>query len=154
VTRYLDMCREIAGRVIAGELGVGAELPSIRGLAHQQHTTPSTVSRSYRHLAHVGVIAQTDRRRARIAPEGALAARSLLATARDFRLAGSDDPALDLVLREAGRAVVTVGPAAAFTASLLCGAGPRTEPRSTCFTVRACTTPRTHAPCSAGASPR
>jgi molybdate-binding protein len=114
VTRYLDICRQIAARVIAGELAVGAELPSIRDLANQQRTTASTVSRSYRHLAQVGVIAQSDRRRARIAPDGALAARSLLAAERDFRLAGSDDPALDILLREAGHAVVTVGSRGSF----------------------------------------
>lgn len=114
MTRYLDICREIAARVVAGELGVGAELPSIRELADQQHTTASTVGRSYRHLAELGVITQSDRRRARIAADGALAARSLLTTERDFRLAGSDDPALDLVLREAGRAVVTVGTRGSF----------------------------------------
>jgi putative molybdopterin biosynthesis protein len=114
VTRYLDISREIAGRVLAGELEAGAELPSIRELAHEQHTTATTVSRAYRHLADAGVIAQGDRRRARIASEGALAARRVLGTERDFRLAGSDDPALDLVLREAGRSIVRVGTTGSF----------------------------------------
>jgi molybdate-binding protein len=114
VTRYLDISREIAARVRSGELEAGAELPSIRELAHEQHTTATTVSRAYRHLAHAGVIAQGDRRRARIAPDGALAACRLLGTERDFRLAGSDDPALDLVLREAGQSIVRVGTMGSF----------------------------------------
>jgi len=114
VTRYLDITREIAGRVISGELEPGAELPSIRELAGQQHTTASTVGRAYRHLAEVGVIAQHDRRRARIAPDATLAARRLLAAGREFRLAGSDDPALDVVLRQAGRAVHAVGSRGSF----------------------------------------
>lgn len=114
MTRYLDISRQIAGRVLAGELEAGAELPSIRELAHEQHTTATTVSRAYRHLADAGVIAQGDRRRARIAPEGVLAARRVLGTERDFRLAGSDDPALDLVLREAGRSIVRVGTTGSF----------------------------------------
>jgi molybdate-binding protein len=114
VTRYLDICRGIAARVLSGELEAGAELPSIRELAHHQHATATTVSRAYRHLALAGVIAQADRRRARIAPEGALAARRLLGTERDFRLAGSDDPALDVVLREAGRSIVRVGTTGSF----------------------------------------
>jgi molybdate-binding protein len=109
VTRYLDITRELAVRVISGELEPGAELPSIRDLARQQRTTASTIGRSYRHLADAGVIVQGDRRRARIAPDAILAARHLLGAKREFRLAGSDDPALDVVLREAGPAVVTVG---------------------------------------------
>ncbi|HWE32577.1 MAG TPA: substrate-binding domain-containing protein [Solirubrobacteraceae bacterium] len=114
MTLYLDISRELAGRVVAGELEPGAELPSIRRLAEQRHTTASTVSRSYRHLAQTGVIAQSDRRRARIAPYAQLAARRLLGTERDFRLAGSDDPALDVVLRETGRAVIVVGTRGSF----------------------------------------
>jgi len=114
VTRYLDITQELAAAVISGELEPGAELPSIRELAEQHQTTASTVSRAYRHLAHAGVIAQSDRRRARIAPDATLAARRLLAAGREFRLAGSDDPALDVVLRQAGRAVLTVGTRGSF----------------------------------------
>lgn len=114
MTRYLDITREIAVRVISGELAPGAELPSIRDLAREQRTTASTVGRSYRHLADAGVIAQGDRRRARVAPDAILAARHLLGAEREFRLAGSDDPALDVVLREAGPAVVTVGTRGSF----------------------------------------
>jgi putative molybdopterin biosynthesis protein len=114
VTRYLDISRELAARTIAGELEPGAELPSIRELAQQHHTTASTVSRAYRYLAEAGVIAQNDRRRARIAPDATLAARRLLAGGREFRLAGSDDPALDVVLRQAGRTVLTVGTRGSF----------------------------------------
>jgi molybdate-binding protein len=114
VTRYLDITRAIAARISSGELEPGAELPSIRELAHQHDTTASTVSRTYRHLADAGVIAQSDRRRARIAPDAVLAARRLLVAGREFRLAGSDDPALDLVLRQAGRAVITVGTRGSF----------------------------------------
>ncbi|MFL5863453.1 MAG: substrate-binding domain-containing protein [Solirubrobacteraceae bacterium] len=114
MTLYLDISQDIAARVISGELKPGAELPSLRELAQHQHTTASTVSRAYRHLEHARVIAQTDRRRARLAPDAVLAASRLLRSDRDFRLAGSDDPALDVVLREAGRAVVSVGTRGSF----------------------------------------
>jgi len=114
LTLHLDITREIAARVISGELKPGAELPSIRELARQQHTTATTVSRAYRRLGDAGVIAQSDRRRARLAPDAALAARRLLDPDRDFRLAGSDDPALDVVLREAGPSIVTVGTRGSF----------------------------------------
>ncbi len=114
MTRYLDVSSEIARRVEAGELEPGSELPSIRSLAQQRAMTSSTVSRAYRHLAQAGVITHSERRRARIAPDGVIAARHLLGAEREFRLAGSDDPALDVVLREAGRAVITGGSRGSF----------------------------------------
>ncbi len=114
MTRYLDVSSEIARRVGSGELEPGNELPSIRSLAQQRAMTVSTVSRAYRHLAHAGVITHAERRRARIGPDGVIAARRLLGAEREFRLAGSDDPALDVVLREAGRAVITVGSRGSF----------------------------------------
>jgi molybdate-binding protein len=114
VTRYSDIARAIAARVDRGELCPGAELPSIRELSRQENTTASTVARAYDHLARAGVIVQGGRRRARIEAEGPLAARRLLGAKREFRLAGSDDPALDLVLRHAGGAVVVVGARGSF----------------------------------------
>jgi molybdate-binding protein len=114
VTRYLDIAQTIAARVDTGELGPGTELPSIRDLAREQHTTASTANRAYRHLANAGVIAINDRRRARIEPNAQIAARRLLGTEREFRLAGSDDPALDIVIRRAGGAIVAVGTRGSF----------------------------------------
>jgi molybdate-binding protein len=114
VTRYLDIARTIAARVDGGELGPGDELQSVRDLARAHHTTASTANRAYRHLADAGVIALTGRRRARIEPNAQLAARKLLGSEREFRLAGSDDPALDIVLRQAGGAVTIVGTRGSF----------------------------------------
>jgi molybdate-binding protein len=114
VTRYLDIAHAIAAQAQAGELLPGTELPSLRELARTEHTTASTVGRAYECLARAGVIAQAGRRRARVEPEAPLAARRLLGARRDFRLAGSDDPALDLVVRHAGGAVVVVGARGSF----------------------------------------
>lgn len=114
MTRYLDVSSDIARLVDAGELPVGAELPSVRVLAAERDTTPSTISRAYRHLAQAGVITQSERRRATVATDAAFAARRLLGSERPFRLGGSDDPALDLVLRRAGRSVVVVGTRGSF----------------------------------------
>ncbi|MGH2889333.1 MAG: substrate-binding domain-containing protein [Solirubrobacteraceae bacterium] len=114
MTRYLEIARGIAAAVQAGELEPGAELPSVRDQARERRTTASTVARAYRHLAEAGLIDHGDRRRARVAPEAAIAARRLLGSRRELRLAGSDDPALDLVLRRAGGAVVTVGARGSF----------------------------------------
>ncbi len=114
MTRYLDISSDIARRVESGELPVGRELPSVRVLADERGTTPSTIGRAYRHLAQAGVIVLGERRRATVAPDALLAAQRLLGSPQVFRLAGSDDPALDLVLRRAGAAIVTVGTRGSF----------------------------------------
>jgi molybdate-binding protein len=108
VTRYREICADIAGRISAGELRAGDELPGVRDLAQRWNTTASTVSRAQRRLADADVIVLADRRRARVAPEGVLAARRFLHAELVFTLAGSDDPALDVVTRGLGGAVVRV----------------------------------------------
>ena len=75
----------------------------MRELGRQWSTTASTVSRAQRALADAGLIELADRRRARVAPDAALAARRFLHGDVVLRLAGSDDPALDLVVRGLGR---------------------------------------------------
>jgi molybdate-binding protein len=114
VTRYREICTELAGRIGAGDLAEGAELPGVRELAHRFGTTPSTIGRAVRALADAGVIVTADRRRTRVAVDGAVAARRFLHGERVFRLAGSDDPALDVVLRGLGRAVRSVGTEGSF----------------------------------------
>jgi molybdate-binding protein len=86
----------------------GAELPSVRVHATAMATTPATASRAYRHLAEHGVIQLEPRRRARVSPGGQAAARRLLGGTSVFRLAGSDDPAMGLVLRHLGDRVSLV----------------------------------------------
>ena len=75
----------------------------------------STIGRAYRHLADASVIEVADRRRARVRrrraqsrPDGCSSSPPAL------RLAGSDDPGLDIVLRQTGAAVVTVGARGSF----------------------------------------
>lgn len=114
MTRYREICTELAGRIGAGDLAEGAELPGVRELAHRFGTTPSTIGRAVRALADAGVIVTADRRRTRVAADGAVAARRFLHGERVFRLAGSDDPALDVVLRGLGRAVRSVGTEGSF----------------------------------------
>ena len=97
----------------AGELAGGAAA-QFRVLAAERGTTPSTVSHAYRRLAQAGVIILGERRRATVAADGEFAAKRLLGSERPFRLAGSDDPALDVVLRRAGKSVVSVGTRGSF----------------------------------------
>jgi molybdate-binding protein len=111
MTRYREIGEELARRVLAGDLVPGDELPGIRELGRQWSTTASTASRAQRALAEAGLIELADRRRARVAAEALLAARRFLHGEVVLRLAGSDDPALDLVVREVGRSVVPVAAA-------------------------------------------
>jgi len=97
VTRYREICADLAHQISAGTLHPGDELPGVRDLAQQWHTTASTVSRAQRQLADAGVLELADRRRARVASGAALAARRFLQADSVLSLAGSDDPALDLL---------------------------------------------------------
>jgi molybdate-binding protein len=108
VTRYLDLGTELATAVLAGDLAAGSELPSVRDLATAKATTTATASRAYRHLADHGVISLEPRRRARVSQDGPAAARRLLGGTRVFRLAGSDDPAMSLLVRHLGDRVSVV----------------------------------------------
>lgn len=114
MTRYLEIGTELAQRVRSGNLPPGTELPAVRTYARELGATSSTIVRAYRWLADGGVITLTDRRRARITTDGPVAAARLLEPDRVFRLAGSDDPALQLLLRHAGPAVVPVGTRGSF----------------------------------------
>jgi molybdate-binding protein len=114
MARYLQVSTDIAGRVAAGTLAGGDELPSIRQAAQRYDTTPATIARAWRLLADAGVIEVADRRRGRIAAGGGAAARRLLGGPAALRLAGSDDPGLDLALRCAGPSVATVGTRGSF----------------------------------------
>jgi molybdate-binding protein len=116
---YLQVSSDIAGRVASGELTARVELPGVREAARRYGTTSTTMAHAYRHLASAGVIDTADRRRSRVAAGGALAARRLLDGEQGkqavLRLAGSDDPGLDVVLRGAGDGqIVTVGARGSF----------------------------------------
>jgi len=114
MARYLQVSEEIASDIDSGVLGPGDELPSIRDAANRYKTTGSTIARAYRHLADAGVIDVADRRRSRVAAGGEAAARRLLSGHPVLRLAGSDDPGLDIALRHSGASVITVGTRGSF----------------------------------------
>ncbi len=114
MARYLHVSQEIASDIESGLLSPGDELPSIRDAADRYKTTGSTIGRAYRYLADAGVINVADRRRSRVAAGGDAAARRLLGGHPVLRLAGSDDPGLDIVLRQTGASVATVGTRGSF----------------------------------------
>jgi molybdate-binding protein len=111
---YRQVSEQIAGQVESGLLPPGAHLPSIRDAAHVYDTTTATVGRAYRELADAGVIDVRDRARSTVAAGGPAAARRLLTDQVTLRLAGSDDPALDIAVRATGASVVAVGERGSF----------------------------------------
>ena len=114
MTRYLQIGTEIAQRVRSGELPSGTELPTVREYARTQRTSTSTIGRAYRYLADAAVITLVERRQARVATDGVIAAARLLEADRVFRLAGSDDPALQILLNHVGPTVVPIGTRGSF----------------------------------------
>jgi molybdate-binding protein len=114
MARYRQVTEQIAGQVESGRLVPGTHLPSIREAARLYDTTTATVGRAYRDLADAGVIDVRDRARSTVAADGQFAARRLLSGRVTLRLAGSDDPALDIALRACGDAVRTVGERGSF----------------------------------------
>jgi putative molybdopterin biosynthesis protein len=109
MARYHDLTAKLAARIADGNLTPGVALPSVRDLAAAEQTTASTVARSYRELADSGAIVVEPRRAARVSAGGALAARAILRQGAMFRLAGSDDPALSLLIADVQEAVAPVG---------------------------------------------
>jgi molybdate-binding protein len=107
-----EVVRTLIDEIAGGARPPGSALPAIRLLASERGCAPGTVARAYEELKRAGVIVARDRARARVAPDAVSRARQLLGGGvRPLRLAGSDDPALDALLRHVGPAVeLTVGP--------------------------------------------
>lgn len=116
MTRYLEISTALAAQVRSRQLAPGAEVPAVRVLAAQLGVTASTVARAYTHLERAGVLAVEPRRRTRVARDGYVAALRLLHGDQVFRLAGSDDPALQVVLAAIPRGVARTAARGSFAA--------------------------------------
>jgi molybdate-binding protein len=103
-----NLAQTLASEIADGRRPPGSALPSTRALAAQLGCAPGTVARAYGELQRAGLIAARDRARARVADGGSPRARWWLAGGPRVRLAGSDDPALDALVRAAGDAVEVV----------------------------------------------
>jgi molybdate-binding protein len=103
-----NLVQTMASEIADGRRPPGSALPSTRALAAQLGCAPGTVARAYGELRRAGLIAARDRARARVADGGAPRARWWLAGGPRLRLAGSDDPALDALVRAAGDTVALV----------------------------------------------
>ncbi len=53
---YQQIVEQIQFRIMSGQLGVGDELPPIRGLAESLRVNPNTVARAYRELENDGLV--------------------------------------------------------------------------------------------------
>ncbi|MEL6898454.1 MAG: GntR family transcriptional regulator [Planctomycetota bacterium] len=53
---YQQIVQQIRHRIVSGILGVGDELPTIRGLAETLRVNPNTVARAYRELENEGLV--------------------------------------------------------------------------------------------------
>ena len=51
-----QIVRQVRARILSGHLGAGADLPSIRRLAREQHISVITVQRAYEALENEGLI--------------------------------------------------------------------------------------------------
>jgi DNA-binding transcriptional MocR family regulator len=101
-----ELALRLASDVFEGRLGPGARLTAVRVLAGELGCAPATVAGAYAQLRSAAVITGPQRARARVAPDGAARARAMLVGR--LRLAGSDDLALDVLLRVAGPQVEVV----------------------------------------------
>ena len=108
--------REIAGRVAdeiaAGRWEEGTRLPAVRTLAREMKCSAGTAARAYAALRDGGVLSGTPRSAFVVSPDGAVRAGAWdRAAGETLRIAGSDDPALDTLIRSgAGIASVAAGP--------------------------------------------
>ncbi|HEX2412334.1 MAG TPA: substrate-binding domain-containing protein [Solirubrobacteraceae bacterium] len=115
MSRYIDIAERLLQAIADGALPPGAALPSVRALARREGTTPATAGRAYAELARAGVIVSAPRRVARVAPDGAARAHERLTGDRALRLAGSDDPLLDVLVAATGGDVERAGSAGSFS---------------------------------------
>jgi molybdate-binding protein len=106
-----ELATRVAEDVAEGRRASGDRLPAVRELAREAGCAPGTAARAYAALRLAGIVAGRDRARHVVAADGAVRARVWLTPSGALRLAGSDDPALDMLLRAAGDAVaVAPGP--------------------------------------------
>ena len=122
--RWAEAADHVARQIAAGRRAEGERLPGVRRLARDAGCSAGTAARAYAALRDAGLTAGAPRSSFVVAPDAAARAASWDRRARPAArgegsyglrpgavlLAGSDDPALDLLLREsAGSASVAPG---------------------------------------------
>lgn len=123
--RWAEVADRVAREIAAGRRAEGERLPGVRRLARGAGCSPGTAARAYAALRDAGLLAGAPRSSFVVAPSAAARAASwdplahpvargagsYRAGPRAVLLAGSDDPALDLLVRESG-VTATLAPGA------------------------------------------
>jgi molybdate-binding protein len=94
--------------IVAGRWSEGAPLPGVRKLAREVGCSPGTAARAYTALRDSAVLEGSPRSRFVVARGGIARAARWRGNAQALRLGGSDDPALDVLVRATGDAVSVV----------------------------------------------
>jgi molybdate-binding protein len=103
-----SLAARLAHEIAAGRWPEGGPLPGVRKLGRDVGCSAGTAARAYTALRDAGVIAGSPRSRFVVASGGRSRAARWGDDAGTLRLAGSDDPALDLLVRVAGGLVSVV----------------------------------------------
>jgi molybdate-binding protein len=103
-----SLAAHLAEEIAAGRWSEGEDLPGVRTLAREVGCSAGTAARAYTALRDAGVLSGSPRSRFVVALGGSARAARWRAGAGTLRLGGSDDPALDLLVRAAGDAVSVV----------------------------------------------
>jgi putative molybdopterin biosynthesis protein len=105
-----ELVSRLTEEIAEGRAPEGERVASVRSVAARERCSPRSVVRAYAELRKRGLIVARDRARAVVAPGAAAKARaSRVPDRRALRLAGSDDPALDVVVRELAAEVAVTG---------------------------------------------
>jgi molybdate-binding protein len=103
-----SLAAHLAQEIAAGRWSEGEAMPGVRTLASQVGCSVGTAARAYTALRDAGVLSGTPRSKFVIAVGGVVRAAGWRRDAGALRMGGSDDPALDLLLRAVGDAVSVV----------------------------------------------
>lgn len=106
-----SLAAHLAQEIADGRWTEGEAVPGVRRVAREVGCSPGTAARAYTALRDAGVLAGEPRSRFVVALDGAARAAGWGREAETLRLGGSDDPALDVLVRATGGAVaLTPGP--------------------------------------------
>lgn len=103
-----SLAAHLAEEIAAGRWSEGEPLPGVRKMASDVGCSAGTAARAYTALRDAGVLSGSPRSRFVLASGGRARATRWGHDAATLRLAGSDDPALDLLVRAAGELVSVV----------------------------------------------
>ena len=106
--RSAELSTRLAREIAGGRWSGGEPLPGVRSLAREAGCSAGTAARAYGALRDGGVLVGGPRRRFAVAPDGASRAAGWREDGMALRVAGSDDPALDVLMRTAGPCVSVV----------------------------------------------